>query len=322
VAEPPAASPPGYAEPVSPPATAPRGPSYRPPPNAWWLSVVCLLAACSSPAATTTTPTEPVTTAFPATTSTAATTTTSPETTAPAPDTPVRLTIVYDNTVYDARLGAAWGFSALVEAPGGTLLFDTGGDGALLLANMAALGIDPASIETVVLSHEHDDHAGGLPALLQAGADPTVYVPASFPAGPRAQLAAETAVVDVSAPQQILPGVFSTGEMGGAVPEQGLVIATAAGTVLLTGCAHPGIVAMVERARELVPGDIHLVVGGFHLAQESPATVAAIVAAFRDLGVQRVAPAHCTGEAAIAAFAREYGGDFIPAGAGAIIEIG
>lgn len=313
---------------MSPPATAVRGRSHQPPPNPCWLPIVCLLAACSSPAATTTAPagpttsTDPATTASPATTSAAPSATTSTETTTPAVDTPVRLTIVYDNTAADARLGAAWGFSALVEAPGGTLLFDTGGDGALLLANMAQLGIDPASIETVVLSHAHDDHTGGLPALLHAGAHPTIYVTASFPAGPRASLAAEAAVVDVSAPQQILPGIFSTGEMGGAVPEQGLVIVTAAGTVLLTGCAHPGIVAMVEQAREVLPGDIHLVVGGFHLAQTPPAAVAAIVAAFRDLGVQRVAPAHCTGEAAIAAFAREYGDDFVPAGAGAIIEIG
>lgn len=295
-----------------------------------------LLAACAAtPAATTTsaapaagtTSTTPATTTTTtlATTTVVATTTTAaaaPPTTTTEPPAPLRLTIVYDNTAADPRFGAAWGFSVLVEAPGGTLLFDTGGDGALLLANLALLDVAPAAITTVVLSHGHDDHTGGLQALLDAGAMPTVYLPASLPAGLRTRLAARTAVVEVSAPQEILPGVFSTGEMSKGIVEQALAIRTAAGTVVLTGCAHPGIVDIVERAAEVVPGPIALVIGGFHLLEASPAAVGEVVAAFRDMGVQQVAPTHCTGDAAIAAFAGEYGDGFVAAGAGRLIEVG
>ena len=42
------------------------------------------------------------------------------------------------------------------------------------------LGIDPASISKLILSHQHWDHIGGLPEILHANPGLTVYVPASF----------------------------------------------------------------------------------------------------------------------------------------------
>jgi 7,8-dihydropterin-6-yl-methyl-4-(beta-D-ribofuranosyl)aminobenzene 5'-phosphate synthase len=89
----------------------------------------------------------------------------------------------------------------------------------------------------------------------------------------------------------------------------------------MTGCAHPGIVQIVERAQELFGGPIHLVMGGFHLGNKSVAQIDAIVAAFRSLGVERVAPSHCTGDLAIEKFRQEYGEDFIQAGVGRVIVI-
>jgi len=48
-------------------------------------------------------------------------------------------TIVYDNNRYDRRLIPAWGFSCVVTVPDKTILFDTGGDGGILLDNMKKL---------------------------------------------------------------------------------------------------------------------------------------------------------------------------------------
>jgi 7,8-dihydropterin-6-yl-methyl-4-(beta-D-ribofuranosyl)aminobenzene 5'-phosphate synthase len=254
----------------------------------------------------------------------APTTTSLPNDTTPPADegTAVRLTIIYDNTAYDPRFAAAWGFAALVEASGSRLLFDTGGEGALLLGNMALLGIDPSTLDAVVLSHEHQDHTGGLAALLHAGAAPTVYLPASFSPGFRESVAARTEVVEITGPLEILPGVFSTGEMGDGIVEQALVIDTPVGAVVISGCAHPGIVDMVRRAQEVSPGEVALVVGGFHLGGATPVQIESIIAAFRELGVRQVAPAHCTGAPATEAFAREYGDDFVEAGVGRVIEVG
>jgi glyoxylase-like metal-dependent hydrolase (beta-lactamase superfamily II) len=94
----------------------------------------------------------------------------------------MKITIVYDNNPYDPRLRSDWGFSCLVSFRERAILFDTGGDGGILLENMKKLGIDPKGISTVLLSHIHGDHVGGLPAFLRQNSKVTVYVPGSFPA--------------------------------------------------------------------------------------------------------------------------------------------
>ena len=94
---------------------------------------------------------------------------------------PVTLTIVYDNLPLDTRLKTAWGFACLVETGQATVLFDTGGDGPTLMGNLAALGFDPRRIDAVVLSHIHDDHTGGLDALLNVNDRLTVLCAAFVP---------------------------------------------------------------------------------------------------------------------------------------------
>lgn len=58
-----------------------------------------------------------------------------------------------------------WGFAALVEADGHTILFDTGMRPNTVLQNAEELGIDLSTIDTVILSHNHFDHTGGLVTL-------------------------------------------------------------------------------------------------------------------------------------------------------------
>jgi 7,8-dihydropterin-6-yl-methyl-4-(beta-D-ribofuranosyl)aminobenzene 5'-phosphate synthase len=233
----------------------------------------------------------------------------------------VTVTIVYDNNPYDPRLKAAWGFAALVEYRQQALLFDTGGDGRILLANMDVLGIDPRSVESVVLSHVHGDHTGGLSALLAAGAHPTVYLLPSFSKGLKEEISQKTTVVEVTPGQSLGEGLFTTGEMGTGISELALVVRTDRGLVVVTGCAHPGIVSMTTRAKALFNDPIQMVLGGFHLGSKNGAEISAILAEFRRLGVEKVAPCHCTGERAISRFANEYGEDFIQAGVGRVVTV-
>jgi 7,8-dihydropterin-6-yl-methyl-4-(beta-D-ribofuranosyl)aminobenzene 5'-phosphate synthase len=231
----------------------------------------------------------------------------------------MKIIIIYDNKTLEPNLTSGWGFSCLV---GDDLLFDTGGDGRTLLSNMTKMGIDPAGIRTVVLSHAHGDHTGGLGALLGTGVRPTVYVPRSFPARFKADVRSLTTLVEVHGPVEIRPGIHTTGEVGRGLVEQALAVETGDGLVVVTGCAHPGVVEMARRARESVGGKVYLVMGGFHLGGTSQRRVKAIIADFRQLGVQRVAPCHCTGDRAIGTFAEEYGGDFVEAGVGLVLDIG
>ena len=74
--------------------------------------------------------------------------------------------IVYNNVPYKSGLETGWGFACQIEGLNKTVLFDTGGNGDILLSNMQRLGLDPESIEIIVLSHIHSDHTGGLGDLL------------------------------------------------------------------------------------------------------------------------------------------------------------
>jgi 7,8-dihydropterin-6-yl-methyl-4-(beta-D-ribofuranosyl)aminobenzene 5'-phosphate synthase len=235
----------------------------------------------------------------------------------------LRITILYDNYSHDPRLQTSWGFAALIEYRGQTVLFDTGADAPTLLGNMSALGIDPQRIEAVVLSHAHGDHIGGLAGLLETGTRPAVYLLSSFPASFKRGIRGMVNLTETKPGQQIAEGIFTTGEVSGAIPEQALIVESELGLVVVTGCAHPGVLEMVERARALREGKtVHLVLGGFHLRGKSAGELQAIVAAFQRLGVEKVAPCHCTGDAAIEMFRAAYLDDFLPVGVGRIILVG
>ena len=228
----------------------------------------------------------------------------------------VSLTVVYDNNPYDERLQTAWGFACLVAHGTSTVLFDTGGNGAILLENLRALGLDPLQVDAVVLSHAHSDHTGGLAALLDAGARPVVYVPAVFPGAFKNSVRARTRLVEVTDPVEILPGIHTSGQVGQGLVEQALAVQTEAGLVVVTGCAHPGVVAMVRRCAESLDGEVTWVLGGFHLGGAGEQRVRAIIAELRRLGVARVAPCHCTGDQARKLFAQAFGQAYSPAGVG------
>jgi 7,8-dihydropterin-6-yl-methyl-4-(beta-D-ribofuranosyl)aminobenzene 5'-phosphate synthase len=232
------------------------------------------------------------------------------------------ITIVYDNNAYDPNLKTTWGFSCLIEYRGQVILFDTGGDSPTLLTNMATLDIDPSRIEAVVLSHNHGDHTGGLSGLLpMAGDGLTVFVPQSFPARFKDALRTSAQLVEATEPGDIGEEVYTTGELGTGIIEQSLVVKTDEGLVVVTGCAHPGIVEVIRRAKALSGDEVYLVLGGFHLGGKSQKETERIISEFRRLGVRKVAPCHCTGEQAIRLFRQEYGADFFQCGAGRVIRV-
>jgi len=234
----------------------------------------------------------------------------------------VRLTVLYDNYLYNESLHTAWGFACLVEVGKRTILFDSGGDAETLLSNMAALGIDPHRIEIVVLSHIHGDHVGGLFGLLELNNAVRVYLPASFPSDFKERVRAWGAlVIEVQDPMELVPGVWSTGEMGTWIKEQALVVQTPKGVVVITGCAHPEVVNMVTKAKEIAGHGIHLVIGGFHMSGMSKTQIQEVIRSFQELGVEQVAPCHCSGDLTRQLFHEAYGNAFYPAGVGWSIEL-
>lgn len=234
---------------------------------------------------------------------------------------PVTITVVFDNNAYRPGLETAWGFACIVQLGDRSILFDTGADGRMLLANMAALGFHPDELATVVLSHAHADHTEGLDALLKANPDVTVFLPQAFPASFKDRVRTLGAqVVEVSGPVEIAPGLWSTGQMGSDIIEQALAVQTVSGLTVITGCAHPGIVEMTRKAREVGNGEIDLVLGGFHLSAARSAAVQQVASGLHELGVARVAPCHCTGAGAVAQLATAFGEGYQRCGVGLIVR--
>jgi 7,8-dihydropterin-6-yl-methyl-4-(beta-D-ribofuranosyl)aminobenzene 5'-phosphate synthase len=233
------------------------------------------------------------------------------------------LSIVYDNNDYDQRLETRWGFSCMIEGLAKTILFDTGGDGVTLLGNMRKLGIDPAEVEVVVLSHIHGDHIGGLNSLLEENSDVIVYLPESFPQSFKDGVESLGARVhEVSKPEELFAGIYTTGELDNGIREQSLVITTSKGLVVITGCAHPGVVDIIQTAKGLVPQkEVYLTMGGFHMSGASTRQIQSVIEGFRQLGVIKVAPCHCSGDETRRLFKEEYREDYINSGAGKIIAI-
>lgn len=233
------------------------------------------------------------------------------------------ITVICDNYTTREDLEASWGFACLIEQSGKNILFDTGSDGVVLSHNMAKLGIDPASIDLLMISHQHWDHVGGIYAILSARRDLRVFVPRSFSVHFQEDMKRYGAkIIGVDGANEILPGLFTTGELDGPVKEQAALVQTEAGTVVITGCAHPGIVRIVEAAQKSLPkDDIALVMGGFHLLHEGDGEILNIIERFKTLGVRYAAASHCSGERARELFAREYGNYFIHIGAGKGIDM-
>jgi len=239
----------------------------------------------------------------------------------PAPLEYGRIVILWDNVAARPGLHSGWGFSCFVRVGSRDILFDTGPDGVQLLKNMELLLIEPEEIKAVILSHLHGDHIGGLEALLGASRGATFYIPFSFPSSIREKInSAGGLVKDVAEPTRISEKIWSTGAMPGPPEEQSLVIETSVGCILIVGCAHPGLIPIIDRAMEITSQRVYLLLGGFHLFNEREEKIRQIVAQVRQAGVIKVAPCHCTGELAKSLFREEYRENYIEVGAGSIID--
>jgi len=240
-----------------------------------------------------------------------------------SPSKEFELTILYDNMPKQPGFETAWGFSCLIRGAEQTILFDTGGDGAVLLRNMQRANVDPNEFDIAALSHQHWDHVGGLYHILNARQRHlALYVPASFSTHFKQDAQRyDIELTNVSEPIRLAEDVMSTGDLLSAIREQALLLETKRGVVIVTGCAHPGILKIIETARELLPHTpILLVLGGFHLMNDSEADIERAVARFRKLGVEYVAPTHCSGDQTRAIFAREYQAHFLAVGVGSVIR--
>ena len=181
-------------------------------------------------------------------------------------------------TVRDDLMGES-GVSYLIRADGTTILFDVGlnlrGEHpSPLLRNMQALGVTLEEVDYIVISHLHLDHVGGMEyqrkCTFALSGEPldlsgiTAFVPE-----PMTHSTAGVEVVD--GPRVIALGVASMGPIPrqlfffGWTPEQSLAVnVEGRGIVLISGCGHPTLQRIIERAEMLFDEPIYGIVGGLH----------------------------------------------------------
>jgi len=230
----------------------------------------------------------------------------------------------------------------LIETEAGRVLFDTGQSGTVLLHNLEFLGVDPAAIDALAISHAHYDHTGGLPSLLErvrpgiplyANADLFRERFARREGEPqsmglsltREELAARLTLHLSDAPQEIIPGVWTTGEITSRPEPEGrsarhvvregetfvpdpyrddmaLVLELNNRLVLLCGCCHAGLLNTLAHVQRSFERPIVVIAGGLHLTSATAEHLQHVGKVLVEMeSVQRVYPNHCTGEAAFIA---------------------
>lgn len=192
----------------------------------------------------------------------------------------MNIQILYDNNAgNDFKVG--WGFSCFVKSSRNNVLFDTGWDGNILIHNMKTAGINPEEIDKIFISHSDWDHIGGLNHILKYRNEPEIYVPESLSINLKNELKRYGDVVEIFKAGKICENIWTTGELGEKIKEQAMLVKTEKGNVILTGCAHPGLENIIEKAGEF--GKIYAVIGGFH---DSDVDILK--------GIPVVMPCHCT----------------------------
>ncbi len=191
-----------------------------------------------------------------------------------------------------------WGISLLIDHH---ILFDTFASYRKLSRKLNDIQVPITQIDTVVISHAHWDHIGGLWELLGQRAGLNVYLPPNTDEATIRRVQDARGIVTRSAGEKMIaPNVYLSQELLGGfkeghVVEQSLVIKTERGLVIVAGCAHPGIVEIVAKASTLFDAPVYGVIGGFHLMHSSMSKVKACAEQLKQAGVSMVAPTHCTG---------------------------
>ncbi|MDO4719460.1 MAG: MBL fold metallo-hydrolase [Peptostreptococcaceae bacterium] len=244
--------------------------------------------------------------------------------------------VLAENTAVSEAFGAEHGLSLYIETRKRKLLFDMGGSG-LFAENGKKMGVDLSKVDLAFLSHGHYDHGGGLEVFLRENRRAKIYIQKTafedyyaeradgrtVYIGLKKELGENERFVFAGAYEAIEEGIELFSDIRGSSPlplsnrglmmeeegkrmpdafrhEQVLAVSEEGKTLLVTGCAHNGILNVLEHFQRKTGREPDYVVGGFHLASptgicEEERTVKEIADILKR-SKTRFFTGHCTGE--------------------------
>lgn len=206
-----------------------------------------------------------------------------------------------ENTAISDKVESEHGLSLYIQTNKHKILFDLG-QSDLAFKNAKTLDVDITKIDTVIISHGHYDHGGGLNKFLKLNSLAKIYIhrkafenhysikknqiikqiglDKSLITNERLIFIDDYLKIDeelelfANVRQTFLPPVFNQNLLmdynnkkvkDTFEHEQNLIITTNKSTVLFAGCAHNGIINIINKANEIKNNNINYVIGGFHL---------------------------------------------------------
>lgn len=274
----------------------------------------------------------------------------------------IKATILCENSVFHVPGALAeHGLSVYVETSWGNYLFDTG-QGKAVINNSLILKKDLTKIEGIILSHNHYDHTGGLLPVLEVKGKVNVYAhPLLFKESystknnnyrysgipySRPLLENKGAQFIYNKQwQELAPGMFLSGEIPRSydfeagdtdlmikegdsfvrdkiLDDQSLIFKTDKGLFIILGCAHAGIINILDYAIKMTGCEkIWAVIGGTHLGPVSEEQKSATIKKLKEFNIENIGVSHCTGLNAALALSREFGEKFFFSNVGTVVEL-
>jgi 7,8-dihydropterin-6-yl-methyl-4-(beta-D-ribofuranosyl)aminobenzene 5'-phosphate synthase len=249
-----------------------------------------------------------------------------------------KITVLCENTaILPFNIIGEHGFACFLETKSGNYLFDTG-QGIGILNNAAVLDKDLKSVKSIVLSHGHYDHTGGLKKVLDITgkkniiAHPDVFIERYWSINnkiysiglPFTKNELEKCGAHFDFRTQffaIAPDIYFTGEIpllnkyeksdksmsskasNGKVTSPdpikddiSIVLDTLKGLVFIFGCAHSGIINIIDYTCKILnKNKIHMIIGGTHLASAGSDRIQFTLDKINEYSIEKIGVSHCTG---------------------------
>jgi 7,8-dihydropterin-6-yl-methyl-4-(beta-D-ribofuranosyl)aminobenzene 5'-phosphate synthase len=239
----------------------------------------------------------------------------------------MKITTLIENLVSKAGLVAEHGLSIYIETDSRKILFDTGQSG-LFMQNAQKLGINIKEIDTVILSHGHYDHTGGLYPFLERNSKAKVYAKRGifdakynknrFIGTPYNEQPLKNRLTYIDTLTEIAPNIYIVPDIKISDPLdthfKGLTIKEGENHItdeftdelflaikqngqinIITACSHRGITNICSSAREQFNLPVQTIVGGFHIKDCNVNQYVQINHYLRELAPQSIGVCHCTG---------------------------